>query len=149
MNNDTTPPSQPVKEKFRPEGQGYTMTMLDISYSPVYYGFNCRPKQVKYYKVIKSVEDVLDGKTSKSVALSFVDKVKKSYEKHQATLQKYKDEIASLTAKENDPAREYYSRKYFRDEIRKVENKLYSDNHYCKERDLSKAIKELEEYINS
>ena len=149
MNNDPSQPTQPVKEKFRPEGSGYTLSMLDTAYSPVHYGFNCRPRQVKYYKVIKSVEDVLEGKTSKSVAIAFFEKVKKSYEKHQGTLQKYKDEIESLKAKENDPAREYYSRRYFRDEIKKVENKLYSDNHYCKERDLSKAITELEAYINS
>jgi uncharacterized coiled-coil DUF342 family protein len=149
MNNDSPQPTQPVKEKFRPEGSGYTLSMLDASYSPVYYGFNCRPRQVKYHKVMKSVEDVLEGKTSKSVALAFFDKVKKMQEKHNATLQKYKDEIESLNAKSNEEGREYYSRKYFRDEIEKIENKLYSDNNYCKERDLVKAIKDLGEYINS
>lgn len=149
MNNDSPQPIQPVNEKFRPEGSGYTLSMLDASYSPVYYGFNCRPRQVKYYRVIKSVEDVMKGMTSKSVALAFFEKIKKMQEKHNANLQKYKDEIEGLKVKEQDQTREYYSRKYFREEIKKIENKLYSDNNYCKERDLVKAIKELGEYINS
>jgi hypothetical protein len=147
MNNDSPQPTQPVNEKFRPEGSGYTLSMLDASYSPVYYGFNCRPRQVKYYKVMKSVEDVLKGYTSKSVALAFLEKVKKMQEKHNATLQKYKDEIAQLKPKEDDLNREYYSRKYFRTEIEKIENKLHSDNNYCKERDLKEAISKLTEYI--
>jgi hypothetical protein len=149
MNNDSPQPTQPVKEKFRPEGSGYTLSMLDASYSPVYYGFNCRPRQVKYHKVMKSVEDVLEGKTSKSVALAFFDKVKKMQEKHNATLKKYEDEIEELKVKEQDQTREYYSRKYFREEINKIESKLYSDNNTCKQSDLVKAIKQLGEYINS
>jgi hypothetical protein len=96
---------------------------------------------------MKSVEDVLKGYTSKSVASAFLEKVKKVQEKHNATLQKYKDEIAELKPKEDDQNREYYSRKYFRTEIEKIENKLYSDNNYCKERDLKEAISKLTEYL--
>lgn len=76
MNTNTT--------KFQPEGEGYDLSMLPAGYTPVYYGFNCRPRQVRYYKVEESCHDILAGRASRSTTEKFLAKVRDNLAKAEA-----------------------------------------------------------------
>lgn len=141
MNNDNTNTTAP---KFREEGKGYTLSMLDAGYTPVYYGFNCRPRQVRYYKVEKSVETVLGGHCSRSVAEAFLAKVKKGYDKAMARhadldAQASRAENAFRTAPSSD------ARNYARKERNRLATAHY--NHSFKVDALADCVKKLEAYL--
>jgi hypothetical protein len=145
-----TEPTQPTKEKFRPEGSGYELSMLDASYSPVYYGFNCRPRQVKYYKVENSVKDVLNGSVSKSVSIKFLEKVEKAFDKHSELMNGFQSSMNGLEELiKSCSSEEYYRKVHLREKLKKVEKKFWSDNHQGKQDCLKHCIEKLKEYINS
>lgn len=79
MNNENT-----TTTKFRKEGEGYDLSMLPAGYTPVYYGFNCRPRQVRYYKVEESCKDILEGRASRSTTEKFLAKVRDNLAKAEA-----------------------------------------------------------------
>ena len=82
--------------KFAEEGSGRSISLLSDSASAVYYGFNCRPRQVRYYKVEKSVEEILKGGYTRKDVESFLTKVKSKLEKSKAKVSEYKAKIAGL-----------------------------------------------------
>lgn len=140
MNNDTTTNPAP---KFREEGKGYDLSMLDAGYTPVYYGFNCRPRQVRYYKVEKSVETVLGGYCSRSVAEAFLAKVKKGHEKAVArsTELSEKADLADEAFRNTSG----HSRDYARKERNRLQTAHY--NHSFKVEALADCVKKLEAYL--
>lgn len=83
MNNENT--TTTTTSKFRKEGEGYDLSMLPAGYTPVYYGFNCRPRQVRYYKVEESCKDILEGRASRSTTEKFLAKVRDNLAKAEAT----------------------------------------------------------------
>jgi hypothetical protein len=114
MNTTTT-------AKFAEEGKGFSLSSLPTGYTAVYYGFNCRPRQVRYYKVEKSCEDILAGYASRSTASAWLAKVKALHAKAVAR----KEELDAAIARADKQMREGGSRdarEYARKERNRLEN---------------------------
>jgi len=115
-----------TNQKFATTGGGYNPKLLSCTYTPVYYGFNCSPRQVRYYKVEKSVEEVIKGGYYRDDVVEFLNKVNQSYEKAKATQDKYNLEIAKL---ENEKATASSNlRQYIRKQIVSVSNREYNNS---------------------
>lgn len=131
--------------KFRPEGTGYTLEMLPTGYTPVYYSFNCRPRQVKYYKVERTVENILKGCASRSVAERVLAKVKASKagsDEHQALLkQKEKSAYDRMCTEQDEQIR-----RLLRKEYHSMANAHY--NGTFKNEALAKAVADLTAYLS-
>lgn len=143
--NDNNNATTPATKSFRKEGEGFDLSMLPTGHTPVYYGFNCRPRQVKYYKVEKAAENILDGYASRSVAVAWVAKVK---EKLAATEAK----IAELNAKAElyDVLRSSGSDFATRDLAHKARNKTYNQVSNLEHRasDFKTCIEKVEAMLN-
>jgi hypothetical protein len=115
-----------TNQKFATNGGGYNPKLLSCTYTPVYYGFNCSPRQVRYYKVEQSVEEVIKGGYYRDDVVEFLNKVNQSYEKAKATQDKYNLEIAKL---ENEKATASSNlRQYIRKQIVSVSNREYNNS---------------------
>jgi hypothetical protein len=118
MNTTTT---TTTTAKFADEGKGYSLSSLPTGYTAVYYGFNCTPRQVRYYKVEKSCEDILAGSASRSIASAWLSKVKELHTKALAR----KEELDGAIARADKQMREGGSRdarEYARKERNRLEN---------------------------
>lgn len=133
-----------TKPKFRNEGEGLPASSLDTGYTPVYYGFNCRPRQVRYYKVEKSVELILDGSVSRSNTEAFLAKVKVKQEKAIARLL----ELDEKTTRADNAFRNGTSsdaRKYAVKERNRLATAHY--NHSFTVDGYTKAVESVEKYL--
>lgn len=109
--------------KFAEEGSGRSISLLSDSASAVYYGFNCRPRQVRYYKVEKSVEEILKGGYTRKDVESFLTKVKSKLEKSKAKVSEYKAKIDGIRKSVSEC--DYPSiRDAFRKEANRVETRM-------------------------
>lgn len=142
--NDTNATPAAPAFRFREEGQGYTLAMLPITYSPVYYGFNCRPRQVKYYKVERSVEEIENGHVSRSNTVLFLAKLKSGYEKALAKLGEYEAE-----SKRCDERRQNSSHSELREMYLKKRNAADTRayNYSFKVRSLEDCVRRVEKLL--
>ena len=116
-----------TKNKFADESAGVfaDASNLDTSASPVYYGFNCTPRQVRYYKVEKSVEQILKGGFTRSSVIKFLDKVKEKMVKAETKFAEYEDKAKEIQAK-REACTDYTVRQVLRKEQDKMETKAYN-----------------------
>lgn len=129
--------------KFRKEGEGYDLNMLDCTYTPVYYGFNCRPRQVKYHKVERSVEDVLKGSVSRPNALTFRVKIQVNLEKAQAKQEDYKKQLAKI--EKDMEGLSYSAKQHLRKAYHALDTRAY--NHSYKVDAYIACIQQLTDYL--
>lgn len=117
MTNETSVP------KFVENGRdaGY----LDTTPQPVYYGFNCTPRQVKYYRLDKSVEAILAGGYTRKSVEAFLEKVKANQAKAVKTAEGHDQKIAMLQA-EKAKAVGHMARELFRKKIGQIETRKYN-----------------------
>ena len=115
---------QPVT-KFAEEGKGRSLALLSDSASPVYYGFNCTPRQVRYYKVEKSVEEILKGGYTRTDVVQFLEKVKKKLTKAQDKFAEYETKYEEAKSK-METCTDYSARQLFRKERDRLETKAYN-----------------------
>lgn len=111
---------------FTPEGEGYSLALLSTTYAPVYYGYNCKPRQIRYRPIEKSCETILEGKTSLSVAKAFYEKLKPIYEKTNAQVDKLKEEAKVLEDKCSN-CKDYATRQLLIKERNRIENKIFGE----------------------
>ena len=129
--------------KFRKEGEGYDLNMLDCTYTPVYYGFKCRPRQVKYYKVERSVEDVLKGNVSRPNVLTFRVKIQVNLEKAQAKQEDYKTQLAKI--EKDMEGLSYSAKQHLRKAYHALDTRAY--NHSHKVDGLTACVQQLTDYL--
>lgn len=115
---------QPVT-KFAEEGKGRSLALLSDSASPVYYGFNCTPRQVRYYKVEKSVEEILKGGYTRTDVEKFLDKVKEKMSKAENKFAEYEAKAKEIQTK-REACTDYTVRQVLRKEQNKMETKAYN-----------------------
>jgi hypothetical protein len=140
MNNNTTT----TTAKFAEEGKGFSLSSLPTGYTAVYYGFNCRPRQVKYYKVEKSCKDILAGSASRSTASAWLAKVKALHAKALAR----KEELEEAIGRADKQVREGGSRdarEYARKERNRLENAW--GNHEYKVSSFADCIAKVEAHL--
>lgn len=111
--------------KFAKEGEGRNISLLNATATPVYYGFNCRPRQVRYYKVEESVEQILKGGYARKDVEQFLEQVKKNYEKSSDTLAGYKEDLESVNRK-IEGTNDYLARTLLRKEGNRIETKMFN-----------------------
>jgi DNA-binding transcriptional MerR regulator len=136
-----------IKNKFADESAGMfaDASTLDTSVSPVYYGFNCTPRQVRYYKVEKSVESIMKGGYTRSSVVKFVDKIKEKNENCNVTLAGYKEELNSVEASFCS-AKDSLTRNLLRKKRNQLDTKIY--NYECDKTDkYQKAIDTLTQFL--
>jgi hypothetical protein len=116
-----------TKNKFADESAGVfaDASTLDTSASPVYYGFNCTPRQVRYYKVEKSVEQILKGGYTRSSVVKFLDKVKEKMCKAENKFAEYETKAKEIQTK-REACTDYAVRQVLRKEQNKMETKAYN-----------------------
>jgi hypothetical protein len=116
-----------TKPKFAEETAGVfaDASSLDCSASAVYYGFNCTPRQVRYYKVEKSVKEILAGGFTRSSVEKFLGKVKEKMSKAELKFAEYEDKLKSVRAK-YESCTDYQTRQIIRKEMNKVETRTYN-----------------------
>ena len=116
-----------TKPKFAEETAGYhaDASNLDCSVAKVYYGFNCTPRQVRYYKVDKSVESILAGGFTRSSVEKFLGKVKEKMSKAELQFAEYDAKVKALRVKQ-DACTDYQTRQILRKEGTKVETRMYN-----------------------
>lgn len=116
-----------IKNKFADETAGVfaDASTLDTSASPVYYGFNCTPRQVRYYKVEKSVEQILKGGFTRSSVVKFLDKVKEKMSKAENKFAEYEAKAKEIQTK-REACTDYTVRQVLRKEQNKMETKAYN-----------------------
>lgn len=116
-----------IKNKFADESAGAfaDASTLDTSASPVYYGFNCTPRQVRYYKVERSVEQILKGGFTRSSVVKFLDKVKEKMGKAETKFAEYEAKAKEIQAK-REACTDYAVRQVLRKEQNKMETKAYN-----------------------
>jgi len=117
---------------FKPEGEGYSLAMLSTTYAPVYYGFNCRPRQIKYRPIEESCKTILSGKTSLSVAKQFFEKLKPIYDDTCKKIEKLKQDAQVVEDKRN-ACQDYTTRQLLVKERNRIENKIYGELGYKKD----------------
>lgn len=131
--------------KFAEERNARSILLLSDSASAVYYGFNCSPRQVRYYKVDKSVEEILKGGFAKKDVESFLTKVKSKLEKSKAKMSEYKQKIESLELSISEC--DYYQiRDAFRKQKNKVETRMINYE-YDTLKKYQKAVDALEKFL--
>ena len=115
-----------TKPKFAEETAGVfaDASSLDCSASAVYYGFNCTPRQVRYYKVEKSVKAILAGGFTRSSVEKFLGKVKEKMSKAELKFAEYEDKLKEVRAK-REACTDYQTRQILRKEENKVETRSY------------------------
>lgn len=113
---------QPVT-KFAEEGKGRSLALLSDSASPVYYGFNCTPRQVRYYKVEKSVEEILKGGYTRTDVEKFLAKVKEKMCKAETKYAEYEAKLEELR-KKRQTCSDYGTRQILRKEENKLETRM-------------------------
>jgi hypothetical protein len=111
---------------FTPEGEGYSLDMLSTTYAPVYYGFNCRPRQIKYRPIEESCLKILSGKASLSVAKAFYEKLKPIYDKTCQQIEKLKQDAQVVEDKRN-ACKDYATRQLLIKERNRIENRIYGE----------------------
>ncbi len=111
--------------KFAEEGKGRDISYLSDSASPVYYGFNCTPRQVRYYKVSKSVEEILKGGFTRKDVEQFTAKVKEKMSKSENKFAEYEDKVKEIQTK-REACTDYAIRQVLRKEQNKMETKAYN-----------------------
>ena len=109
--------------KFAEEGKGRSLALLSDSASPVYYGFNCSPRQVRYYKVEKSVEEILKGGYTRKDVEQFLARVKEKMCKAQNKFAEYESKLEELR-KKRQSCTDYTTRQILRKEEGKVETRM-------------------------
>lgn len=116
-----------TKNLFADESAGVfaDASTLDTSASPVYYGFNCRPRQVRYYKVERSVEQILKGGYTRSSVVKFLDKIKEKMSKAENKFAEYEDKAKEIQTK-REACTDYAVRQVLRKEQNKMETKAYN-----------------------
>ena len=116
-----------TKNLFADESAGAfaDASTLDTSASPVYYGFNCTPRQVRYYKVERSVEQILKGGYTRSSVVKFLDKVKEKMSKAENKFAEYETKYKEAQSK-METCTDYSARKLFRKERDRLETKAYN-----------------------
>lgn len=116
-----------TKPKFAEETAGVfaDASSLDCSASAVYYGFNCTPRQVRYYKVEKSVKAILAGGFTRSSVEKFLGKVKEKMSKAELKFAEYEDKLKEVRAK-RESCTDYQTRQILRKEENKVETRAYN-----------------------
>ena len=114
-----------AKPKFAEEGKGRSPIILSDSASPVYYGFNCTPRQVRYYKVSKSVEEILEGGFTRKDVEQFLSKVKEKMCKAENKFAEYETKLKELREKRM-ACTDYQTREILRKEEGKVETRMYN-----------------------
>jgi hypothetical protein len=111
--------------KFAEEGKGRDISYLSDSASPVYYGFNCTPRQVRYYKVEKSVEEILKGGFTRKDVEQFTAKVKEKMCKAENKYAEYEAKVLELRKKRSE-CQDFETRQILRKEENKVETRMYN-----------------------
>lgn len=116
-----------TKNKFADESAGVfaDASTLDTSASPVYYGFNCTPRQVRYYKVERSVEQILKGGFTRSSVVKFLEKVKEKMSNAESKFAEYKTKAKEIETK-REACTDYAVRQVLRKEQNKLETKAYN-----------------------
>jgi vacuolar-type H+-ATPase subunit I/STV1 len=116
-----------TKPKFAEETAGVfaDASSLDCSASAVYYGFNCTPRQVRYYKVEKSVKEILAGGFTRSSVEKFLGKVKEKMSKAELKFAEYEDKLKEVRAR-REACTDYQTRQILRKEENKVETRAYN-----------------------
>jgi len=104
---------------------GRDATYLDSTPSPVYYGFNCTPRQVKYYRLDKSVELILTGGFTRKSVEAFLEKLKANQAKAVKTAEGHDQKIVMLKA-EKANANSSMARELFRKKIGLIETRKYN-----------------------
>lgn len=137
--------NSPVIVKFAEEGKGRSIALLSDSASPVYYGFNCTPRQVRYYKIEKSVEEILKGGYTKNDIISFLTKVKSKLEKAKAKHAEYQAKLNGI--RDSVLKCEYYQiRETLRKEANKVETRMFNYE-YDTVQKYQKAVDDIEKFL--
>jgi predicted nucleic acid-binding Zn-ribbon protein len=114
-----------TETKFAEEGKGRSIALLSDSASPVYYGFNCTPRQVRYYKVEKSVEEILKGGYTRKDVEQFLEKVKAKMCKAENKFAEYETKYKEAESKMSS-CTDYSARQLFRKERDRLETKAYN-----------------------
>ena len=135
---------QPVT-KFAEEGKGRSLALLSDSASPVYYGFNCTPRQVRYYKVEKSVEEILKGGYTRTDVEKFLAKVKEKMCKAETKYAEYEAKLEELR-KKRQTCSDYETRQILRKEENKLENRM-SNYEYDTVGKYQKAVQALTQFL--
>lgn len=123
----SNPEETQTKNKFADESAGAfaDASTLDTSASPVYYGFNCRPRQVRYYKVERSVEQIMKGGYTRSSVEKFLEKVKEKMSNAESKFAEYKTKAKEIETK-RESCSDYSVRQVLRKEQNKIETKAYN-----------------------
>lgn len=121
----SNPEETQTKNKFAEEGRGRSLALLSDSASPVYYGFNCTPRQVRYYKVEKSVEEILKGGYTRTDVEKFLEKVKEKMSNAESKFAEYKTKAKEIETK-RESCSDYSVRQVLRKEQNKIETKAYN-----------------------
>lgn len=121
----SNPEETQTKNKFAEEGKGRSLALLSDSASPVYYGFNCTPRQVRYYKVEKSVEEILKGGYTRTDVEKFLEKVKEKMSNAESKFAEYKTKAKEIETK-RESCSDYSVRQVLRKEQNKIETKAYN-----------------------
>lgn len=114
-----------TKPKFAEEGKGRSACILSDSAAPVYYRLNCTPRQVRYYKVEKSVEMILEGGFTRKDVEQFLEKVKAKMSKAENKFAEYEAKYKEAQSK-METCTDYSARQLFRKERDKMETKAYN-----------------------
>jgi hypothetical protein len=117
MTNETAVP------KFKDDGRN--ADHLETTPTPVYYGFNCRPRQVRYYRLEKSVESILGGGFTRQSVQAFLEKVKANHAKAVKVSEGHDAKIELLKA-EKAKADSSMARELFRKKIGQIETRKYN-----------------------
>ena len=110
--------------KFAEEGKGRDISLLSDSASPVYYGFNCTPRQVRYYKVENSVKEILLGGYTRKDVEKFTAKVKEKMIKSENKFAEYETKAKEIQTK-REACTDFEIRKVLRKEQAKMETKAF------------------------
>jgi hypothetical protein len=114
------------KQKFAVEGVLHAdASSLDCTVTAVYYGFNCSPRQVRYYKLDKSVESILQGGYTRSSIVNFLFKVKEKMQKAELKHAEYKEKAEGVRLKQNTST-DSLTRQVLRKEACRIETKMYN-----------------------
>lgn len=134
-----------TKPKFAEEGKGRSACILSDSAAPVYYGFNCTPRQVRYYKVEKSVEMILEGGFTRKDIEQFLEKVKQKLVKAESKFAEYEAKYNGI--RESILKCEYFQiRETLRKEANRVETRMYNYEYETLGK-YQKAVKALTDYL--
>lgn len=138
-----TESSVPVIPKFKEDG--FDATTLECTPSPVYYGFNCTPRQVRYYRLDKSVEAILKGGFTRQSVQAFLEKVKTKQAKAMTTSEGYDEKIKNLQ-NELSSQTSSVARNLIRKKIGQIETRKYNYEYDVLNR-YENAVTKIEEFL--